>query len=50
MTLGASPVARHIVYYKGENGGFRQIQAMVNLMNPCLLVVRPCIKSAQIMH
>jgi hypothetical protein len=29
--LGASSVARHIVYYKGEGGGFPQVQAMVSL-------------------
>jgi hypothetical protein len=41
---------RHIVYYKGEGGGFPQVRAMVSLMSPCLPVVRPSTKSAQIMH
>jgi len=25
---------RHIVYYKGEGGGFPQVRAMVSLVNP----------------
>ncbi len=48
--LGASPMARHRIYYKGEGGGFSQIQAVVGLVNPCLLVARPCTKSALAMH
>jgi hypothetical protein len=32
--LDVGLVERHIVYYKGEGGGFPQVQAMVNLMNP----------------
>jgi hypothetical protein len=28
-------VASHIVYYKGEGGGFPQVRAMVNLVCPC---------------
>jgi hypothetical protein len=42
--LGVGPVARHKVYYKGEGGGFPQVQAMVSLVNSCLLVARPCTK------
>jgi hypothetical protein len=42
--LGASPMARHRIYYKGEGGGFPQVQAVVSLVGPCLLVVRPCTK------
>ncbi len=35
--LDVGLVERHIVYYKGEGGGFPQVQAMVNLVNPnCL--------------
>jgi len=37
--LGASPVARHKIYYKGEGDGFPQVQAMVNLMSLCSPVV-----------
>ncbi len=44
--LGVSPMARHKVYYKGEGGGFPQVWAVVSLVNPCLLVVRSCIKNA----
>jgi hypothetical protein len=32
--LDAGPVARHRIYYKGEGGGFPQVRAMVNLVNP----------------
>ncbi len=46
--LGASPVARHKVYYKGEGGGFPQVWAMVSLVTPCLLVARPCTKMFQL--
>ncbi len=48
--LDVSLVERHIVYYKGEGGGFPQVQAMVNLMNPNFLMVRPNTKSAPTMH
>jgi hypothetical protein len=34
--LGAGLVTRHKVYYKGEGGGFPQVQAMVSLVNLCL--------------
>jgi len=27
-------VEKHIVYYKGEGGGFPQVRAMVNLVSP----------------
>jgi hypothetical protein len=32
--LDVGLVERHIVYYKGEDGGFPQVWAMVNLVNP----------------
>jgi hypothetical protein len=48
--LGAGPVAMHIVYYKGEGGGFPQVWAVVSLMNPDLPVARPCTKSVPILH
>jgi hypothetical protein len=41
---------RHIVYYKGEGVGFPQVQAVVSLVSPSLLVARPSIKSAITMH
>jgi hypothetical protein len=31
--LGVAPVERHRVYYKGEGGGFPQVQAVVSLVN-----------------
>jgi len=43
-------VERHIVYYKGEGGGFPQVQAMVSLMSPSFPMVRPNTKSAPTMH
>ncbi len=43
-------VAGHRVYYKGEGGGFPQVQAVVNLMSLSLPMVRLCTKSVQTMH
>jgi hypothetical protein len=48
--LGAGPVARHKVYYKGEGGGFPQVRVMVSFVNPNLPVVSLCTKSASTMH
>jgi hypothetical protein len=48
--LGASPVTKHKKYYKGEGGGFPQVQAVVSPVSLCLPVVRPCIKSAPTIH
>jgi hypothetical protein len=48
--LGAGPVAMHRVYYKGEGGGFPQVQAVVSLVNSCLFVVHPCTKSVPTLH
>jgi len=41
--LDVSSVASHKVYYKGEGGGFPQVQAVVSLMCPCCpwLVLTP---------
>ncbi len=50
QTLGAGPMARHKVYYKGEGGGFSQVWALVSLVSSCLLVTRSCTKSAPAMH
>jgi len=50
MTFGCWPMARHSEYYKGEGDGFPQVRAVVSLVNPCLLVARPCTKNAQITH
>jgi hypothetical protein len=48
--LDVDHVAIHRVYYKGEGGGFPQVQAVVNLVSPSLPVARPSTKSAQTMH
>jgi hypothetical protein len=41
---------RHKVYDKGEGGGFPQVRAVVSLVSPSLIVVRPSTKSAPTMH
>ncbi len=46
--MGVGLVARHIVYYKGEGGGFPQVRVVVNLMSSCLLMARPCTKVLQL--
>ncbi len=48
--LDVGLVKRHIVYYKGEGGGFPQVWAMVSLVSPSLLVAHPNTKSAPTMH
>ncbi len=48
--LGAGPMARHRVFYKGEGGGFPQVRAVVSLVSPSLPMVRPSTKSIQTMH
>jgi hypothetical protein len=35
--LDVGPMERRRVYYKGEGGGFPQVQAVVNLVNPSCL-------------
>jgi len=46
--LGAGPMVRHKVYYKGEGGGFPQVRAMVNLVSSWLPVAHPCTKMFQL--
>jgi hypothetical protein len=48
--LGDGPVAKHKEYYKGEGGGFPQVQAMVSFVSPCLHVARLCTKNVPTMH
>jgi hypothetical protein len=48
--LDVGLVEKHKVYYKGEGGGFPQVQAVVSLMSPSLPVVRPNTKSVSTMH
>jgi hypothetical protein len=42
--LGASNVARHREYYKGEGGGLSKVRAVVSLVSSCLPMVRLCTK------
>jgi len=46
--LGVGLVTRHRVYYKGECGGFPQVQVVVSLVSLCLHVIRPCTKMLQL--
>ncbi len=48
--LDVGLVERHKVYYKGEGGGFPQVQVMMSLVNPNLPVVHPNTKSVETMH
>jgi hypothetical protein len=48
MTFGCWFYGQHKVFYKGEGGGFPQVQAMLSLMSPCLLVVSLCTKVLQL--
>ncbi len=48
--LDVGLVERHRVYYKGEDGGFPQVRAVVNLMSLNLPVAHPSTKSAPAMH
>jgi hypothetical protein len=48
--LGVGLMAKHIVYYKGEGGGFSQVRAVVNFVSSCLSVVHSCIKSVSTLH
>jgi hypothetical protein len=46
--LGASPMAKQKVYYKGEGDGLPQVRAMVSLVSLCLLMACPCTKVFQL--
>ncbi len=48
--LDVGLVERHKVYYKGEGGGFPQVQAMVSFVNLRLPMARLSTKNAQTMH
>jgi hypothetical protein len=48
--LGASPMAKHRVYYKGEGVGFPQVWVVVSLVSSSLPVPHPNTKSAPTMH
>ncbi len=46
--LGAGPVARHIIYYKGAGGDFPQVQIVVSFISSCLPMVHACTKMFQL--
>jgi hypothetical protein len=48
--LDVALVERCKVYYKREGGGFPQVQVVMSLVSPRLLVVSPSIKSVPTMH
>jgi hypothetical protein len=48
--LDVAPMERHIVYYKGEGGGFPKVEVVVSLVSPSLPMVSFSTKSAQTMH
>jgi len=48
--LGASLMAKHKVNYKGEGGGFPQVQAVVSLVSSSLPMIRLNTKSVLVMH
>ncbi len=48
--LGAGPMARHIIYYKGEGVGFLQVQVMVSLVSLSLSMPHLSTKRAPTMH
>jgi len=50
MTFGCSPMANHREYYKGEGGGFPQVQVVASLVNLCMIVVHSCTKSVITIH
>ncbi len=48
--LDVGPMTSHILYYKGEGGGFPQGRAVPSLLSLSLPVARPNTKSVSIMH
>ncbi len=48
--LDVALVERCRIYYKGEGGGFPQVQAVMSLVSLRLPVVHPNTKSAPTMH
>jgi len=48
--LDVGLVEKHKVHYKGEGGGFPQVQAVVSLVSSSLLVVCLNTKSVLTMH
>ncbi len=50
LDLGASLMAKHKVYYKGEGGGFPQVWVVVTFVSSCLPVLHPYTKIVPTMH
>jgi hypothetical protein len=48
--LDVGLVERHKEYYKGEGGGFPQVQAMVSFVSPNLPMARLNTKNVPTMH
>jgi len=48
--LDVGLMKNHKVYYKGEGGGFPQVQVVLSLVSPSLPVARPNMKSVPTMH
>jgi hypothetical protein len=48
--LDVGLVERHRVYYKGEGGGFPQVQVVVSFVSSSLPVVHPNTKSVPAVH
>jgi len=46
--LDVGPVGSHKVYYKGEGGGFPEVQALVNLMCQCCMWLILALKVLQL--
>ncbi len=44
--LEVASMANHREYYKVKGGALPQVQVMMSLVNPCMLAVWPCTKSA----
>jgi hypothetical protein len=48
--LDVGLMERHVVYYKGEGGGFSQVRAVMSLASPSLPVACLNTKNVQTMH
>jgi hypothetical protein len=48
--LDVAFMINHREYYKGEDGGFPQVRAVVSFVNLCMFVVHSSTKSVQTMH
>ncbi len=48
--LGAGPIGKCRIYYKGEGGGFPQVWVVVGLVSPSLHMVHLNTKNVLAMH